>query len=137
VKAGILTKLQQAARDDLCRLIYFDAAGISASPPVQRGWSPIGEPHRIVPQSHCRRSVLGAFDFGANQLRHQSYKETIKRLTVVGFLDQTAKESDRTKMTIVVLDNAKIHHHIDEEIVNRWLINHRLGCSTCQLTAQN
>ena len=38
MKACVLNKLQQAARDDMLRLVYFDAAGISASPPVQRGW---------------------------------------------------------------------------------------------------
>jgi len=126
MKAETLTKLQQAARDDMLRLVYFDAAGISASPPVQRGWSPIGEPHCIVPQPHCKRSVLGALDFGANVLRHQSYKESIKRPTVVQFLDQTARESDPSKMTVVVLDNAKIHHDIDQETLNRWLVDHRM-----------
>ncbi|HWW99939.1 IS630 family transposase [Collimonas sp.] len=126
MKARVLTKLQQAARDDMLRLVYFDAAGISASPPVQRGWSPIGKPHSIVPQPHCKRSVLGALDFGANQLRHQSYKESIKRPTVVQFLDQTAQESDSSKMTVVVLDNTKIHHYIDQETLNRWLVDHRM-----------
>ena len=64
MKANTLEKLQKAARDGACRLIYLDEAGFAASPPVQRGWSPIGEPHCVVPQSHCRRSVLGALDFG-------------------------------------------------------------------------
>ena len=37
MKAQTLSKLQQAARDDMCRLIYLDEAGFSASAPVQRG----------------------------------------------------------------------------------------------------
>src|SRR5471032_729694 len=108
VKTDTLSKLQQAARDGACRLIYFDEAGFSASPPVQRGWSPVGEPHRVVPQAHCKRSVLGAFDYGANLLRHELSKATIKRPAVVQFLDQIAQEGDPAKMTVVVLDNAKI-----------------------------
>ncbi|MFM0154911.1 hypothetical protein [Paraburkholderia sediminicola] len=66
VKADALLKWQQAARDGACRLVYFDQAGFSASPSVQRGCSPIGEPHRVFHQPHCKRSVPGAFDFGAN-----------------------------------------------------------------------
>lgn len=108
------------------RLVYFDASGISASPPVQRGWSPVGEAHQIVPQPHCKRSILGALDFGANRLRHESYKQSVKRTTVVEFLDQTARQSDPSKMTIVVLDNARVHHDIDQEILDRWLVDHRM-----------
>jgi hypothetical protein len=55
-----LSKLQKAARDGQCRLIYFDEAGFSASPSVQRGWSPRGKPHCVTPNPHCRRSVTQA-----------------------------------------------------------------------------
>ncbi|MGF6637961.1 hypothetical protein OKW38_000060 [Paraburkholderia sp. MM5496-R1] len=72
MKASTLTKLQQAALDGACQLFYFDQSGFSASPPVQRGWSPIGEPHRVFPQPHCKRSVLGALDFGANLLTYHT-----------------------------------------------------------------
>jgi hypothetical protein len=88
VKAATLAKLQKAALDGACQLFYFDGSGFSASPPVQRGWSPVGEPHRVFPQPHCKRSVLGALDFGANLLRHQAHNTTIKRPDVVQFLDQ-------------------------------------------------
>jgi transposase len=126
VKADTLSKLQQAARDGACRLIYFDQSGFSASPPVQRGWSPIGEPHRVFPQPHCKRSVLGAFDFGANLLRHEASKATIKRPAVVQFLDQIAQEGPPGLMTVVVLDNASIHHNIDQETIDRWFLEHRM-----------
>src|SRR5258708_22655767 len=68
VKADTLSKLQQAARDGACRLIYFDQAGFSASPPVQRCWSPLGEPNPVFPQPHCRRSVIRSFYFSAYAL---------------------------------------------------------------------
>src|ERR1700690_832851 len=120
VKAGTLSKLQQAARDGACRLFYFDQSGFSASPPVQRGWSPIGEPHRVFPQPHCRRSVLGALDFGANLLTYRASKATIKRPDIVQFLDQIARESTPGLTTVVVLDNASIHHNLDKETIDRW-----------------
>ncbi len=126
MKAATLSKLKQAARDGACRLIYFDQAGFSASPPVQRGWSPVGEPHRVFPQPHCRRSVLGAFDFGANLLKHEASKATIKRPAVVRFLDQIAQDAEPGLMTVVVLDNASIHHNIDQTTIDRWFLEHRM-----------
>ncbi|MGY6256867.1 IS630 family transposase [Paraburkholderia fungorum] len=126
VKADTLSKLQQATRDGACRLIYFDQSGFSASPPVQRGWSPIGEPYRVFSQPHCKRSVPGAFDFGANLLRHEASKATIKRPAVVQFLEQIAQEDPPGLMTVVVLDNASIHHNIDQEMIDRWFVEHRM-----------
>jgi len=126
VKAATLAKLEQAARDKACQLFYFDQSGFSASPPVQRGWSPIGEPHRVFPQPHCRRSVLGALDFGANVLTHHASKTTIKRPDVVQFLDQIARESTSGLTTVVVLDNATIHHNIDQETIDRWFLEHHM-----------
>ena len=79
MKAITLSKLQKAARDGQCRLIYFDEAGFSASPSVQRGWSPRGKPHCVTPNPHCRRSVMGALDFGANTLIHEATKQSVKR----------------------------------------------------------
>ncbi|MBK3823988.1 hypothetical protein G3A41_37985 [Paraburkholderia aspalathi] len=29
-------------------------------------------------------------------------------------------------MTVVVLDNASIHHNIDQETIDRWFLNHRM-----------
>jgi hypothetical protein len=126
VKSGTFSKLQQAARDGACRLVYFDQSGFCASPPVQRGWSPIGEPHRVVPRPHCRRSVLGAFDFGANLLKHEVSKATIKGPAVIEFLDQIAKDGSPGLMMVVVLDNASIHHNIEQETIDRWFLEHRM-----------
>ena len=126
MKADALVKLQRAALDGACQLFYFDQSGFSASPPVQRGWSPIGKSHRVFPLPHCRRAVLGALDFGANLLTHHTSKTTIKRPDVVQFLDQIARESTPGLTTVVVLDNATIHHNIDQETLDRWLLEHRM-----------
>ena len=117
MKASILAKLQQAALDGACQLLYFDQSGFSASPPVQRGWSPIGEPHRVFPQPHCNRSVLGALDFGANLLTYHTSKTTIKRSDVVQFFEQIMRSTPGLT-TVVVLDNASIHHNIDQETID-------------------
>ncbi|MGF6971490.1 transposase [Paraburkholderia sp. WC7.3g] len=125
MKSATLDKLQQAARDNAVRLVYFDEAGFAASPPVQRAWSPRGLPHCIEPRFHCRRSVLGALDFGANALTHHVASSSIKCDAVVEFLDQIAMQGN-DRPTIVVLDNASIHHAIDSEVHERWLREHRM-----------
>ena len=74
----------------------------------------------------ARSRVLEYLNFAANRLLHEVHASTINRPTVVQFLDQIAKESTPDQLTVVVLDNAKIHHHIDQETLNRWLIEHRM-----------
>ena len=126
-KAQILSKLQQAAEQHACQLIYFDEVSFAASPPVQRGWSPVGQPHGVLPQPHCRRCVLGALDFTTHQLHHQVYKSPIQRPTVVQFLDQLAhRAGPPEQLKVVVLDNAKMHHDIDPNTLHRWLVDHRM-----------
>ncbi|WP_157652061.1 transposase [Burkholderia ubonensis] len=124
MKQATLDKLQQAARENAIRLLYLDEAGFCGSPPVQRSWSPRGLPHEIEPNTHCRRSVLGALDYGANLLIHATHARSIKGPTVVRFIDDLlAVDDDRP--TVIVLDNASIHHGIDEATRDRWLIDHK------------
>jgi transposase len=92
---------------------------------VQDGWSPRGKPHCVTPNPHCRRSVMGALDFGANTLIHEATKQSVKRPAVIQFLDRVAQQADQ-RPTVVVLDNASIHHDIDHETLDRWLIEHRM-----------
>ncbi|WP_343668451.1 transposase [Paraburkholderia heleia] len=86
MKQTTLEKLQQVARDGAVRL-YLDEAGFHGSPPVQRSWSPRGLPHQFEPNHHCRRSVIGALDFGENTLIHASHGGTIKAPNVEHFID--------------------------------------------------
>jgi transposase len=125
MKAATLVKLKQIAYDGQCRLVYFDEAGFSASPPVQYGWSLRGQPHQVEPKPHCKRSVLGALDFAANTLLHFATADRVRRATVIEFLDSVAQQGNG-QPTFVVLDNARIHHNIDQETLDRWLVDHRM-----------
>ena len=119
--------MKVAAKAGVCRLIYFDEVGFNATAPVQYGWSKVGHPHELLPLSRCRQSVLGALDYGNNQLIHQSTNGRVTRETVTQFLDQLAqKQVDDGRFCYVVLDNAAIHHGIDQETLDRWLIQHRM-----------
>jgi transposase len=126
LKSNLLNKIKHSARDGLCRLFYVDEAGFCASPPVQYGWSARGNPHRIEPQSHCRRSVLGALDYQNNKLHEVVVKGSVTRATVVDFLGQLASQCNDGKPTFVVLDNAKIHHNIERERLDEWLYEHKM-----------
>lgn len=96
-----LDKLKCAARANAVRLLYLDETAFAASPPVRRAWSPRG----IEPCVHCRRSVLGAFDFGANTLAYHVASSPIKRDAAIAFIEQIARQGDQ-RPTVAVLDNA-------------------------------
>lgn len=66
MKQATLVQRQQAARGNAMRLQYIDEVGLCGSPLGQRSWSPRRLPHEIKPNHHCRRSVIGAMDFGSN-----------------------------------------------------------------------
>ncbi|CBJ88941.1 putative Transposase [Xenorhabdus nematophila ATCC 19061] len=108
----MLNKSKAGARSGHYRLVYFDEAGFAASPPVQYGWSPRGKP-----QEHDRRSVLGALNYTDNTLFYQTTSGSITRDDVIDFLEQVAQQGDN-RLTFLVLDNARIHHGIEEQIRN-------------------
>ena len=118
--------MQQAARKGDIDLLYFDEAGFSCLPNVQRSWSLLGKPH-IADASGSRRraNVLGALNYATQHLYFQVCDHSVCRDGVIAFLDRTTQACDGGKWTFVVLDNASTHHHIDQETIDRWLIVHR------------
>ena len=118
--------MKQAAREERIHLLYLDESGMSNVPNVQRAWSPLGMPHSADASVSRRRvNILGALDYGKNALEHVLHEGSVKRNNVMAFIDQLAmKFAD--KPIIVVLDNASIHHNIDEEKEREWLIKNQL-----------
>ena len=101
--------MDQLARAGQCELLFFDESGFSPNPPLQSGWSLIGQTRSVEPLSHGERvNVLGA-------LRHDGklYWKTQQRPTVrddvIGFFDELAGQVHAVPC-IVVLDNASFHH---------------------------
>ncbi|WP_052145732.1 transposase, partial [Xenorhabdus nematophila] len=72
-----------------------------------------------------RRSVLGALNYTDNTLFYQTTSGSITRDDVMDFLEQVAKQGDN-RLTFLVLDNARIHHGIEEKIRNGWLREHNM-----------
>ena len=74
------------ARDGGCQLFYYNEAEFSASPPVQRAWSPLGCPHVVTPAHHQRVAVMGASDFAGQQLYHAQAASAVHREIFVVFM---------------------------------------------------
>jgi transposase len=122
-----LGKLKDAARKGQIHLWFADQSGMSAIPNVPRSWSPRGQPHEAdASVTRKRVNILGALDYAANTLSYTLHEESIKRPDVVAFLDRLAHQHRDGKPTFVVLDNAPIHRHIDEEKIRTWLCDHQL-----------
>lgn len=108
-------------------MFFFDEAGMSNIPNVPRAWSPLGKPHCAqAGVSRKRVNILGALDYGANTLIHTLQEGSVKRPHVVEFIDQLTAQYPDKQPKIVVLDNASIHHHIDEEKILAWQTDHQL-----------
>ena len=118
--------MQQAARKGGIDLLYFDEAGFSCLPNVQRSWSLLGKPH-IADASGSRRrtNVLGALNYATQHRHFQVCDHRVCRDDVIAFLDRTAQACDGDKFTFVVLDNASTHQHLGQETIDRWLLVHR------------
>jgi len=123
-----MSSLRQAARQGALDLFYLDGAGFSSLPNVQRAWSPLGQTHTAdASLGRKRLNVLGALRYGDEpQLSYESVFGSVRAETVVGFIDRLAARTNPTRLSIVVLDNASIHHAIPQEKRDQWLIEHRL-----------
>jgi hypothetical protein len=57
----VIAELGLFDREQQCELLYFDESGFSPNPPVQYGWTRIGQTRSVDPQAHRQRvTVLGA-----------------------------------------------------------------------------
>jgi transposase len=121
-----LSLMQQDACNQKIELLYFDEAGFSCLPNVQRSWSPLAMPHTAdASLGRKRANVMGALDYARNQLHYEICEHSVCRDDVLSFLDRLASASIRDKWTFIVLDNASMHHHIDQSILDRWILLHR------------
>jgi transposase len=127
-KKIVIEKLKVVAKAGAIDLYFFDEAGMATVPNVQSAWSPIGKPHCADASAPRKRvSILGALNHAANTLIHEVHETTVKRPQVIEFINQLAiRPTADGRPKIVVLDNASIHHNIDEQILHKWLCDHRL-----------
>ena len=77
--------------------------------------------------------MIGALDFGRNTLIHAAHTGTIKAPDVERFIDRLLASASALP-TVIVLDNASVHHAISEATPNVGCSNTKLSCFTCQPT---
>lgn len=108
------------------RLYFLDESGFATIPNVPRAWSPLGQPHAAdASASRHRVNVIGALEYAAGQVRYEVSRTSIRREAVTAFIDGLAVQAE-APLTVVVLDNAPIHHDFAPAALDRWLIDHRL-----------
>jgi len=88
-------------------IYYGDESGFSLEPCISYGWQPPGEYVRITPVGGNRLNVFGLLSRD-NDLHAYSIKGSINTDVVIACIDEFVKTID-TK-TVLVLDNASIHH---------------------------
>jgi hypothetical protein len=104
----VIGALCQIDREQLCELLYFDESGFSPNPPVQYGWTRIGQTRSVQPLAHRERvNVLGALRHDG-QLIWNTQQRPTTRGDVIDFLGQIANRPHFVPR-IVLLDNAAIH----------------------------
>lgn len=96
------------AREGNCELLYFDESGFSPNPPLQYGWSRVGQTRCIEPQSHRQRvNVLGALRHSGELIWRAQQTSTVRN-DVMAFFDSVADLPHKVPR-LVILDNAAIH----------------------------
>jgi hypothetical protein len=100
--------LRQQAQAGKLALCFFDESGFSPIPSLQSGWSLRGQTRCCCPDAHKQRvNVLGCLQKGV-RLIWKAVAHPVAREDVIAFFDRMA--SSLTQKTVVVLDNAGIHH---------------------------
>jgi transposase len=89
--------------------LYFgDEAGFSLNLNVPYGWQFADEPIRILPQRGKQVNVLGFMKSTGDQVHTFSKEGSVKAEFVIESINSW--RTDLAKPTVLVLDNARIHH---------------------------
>jgi len=100
----LLWKLYQAQQIDL---VFGDESGFQLVPYLPYGWQPIGEWTRIHPRKGKRLSVFGLL-YADNRLVCYPTQDRVNADFIIQSIDHFVSKIDRP--TVLILDNASIHH---------------------------
>jgi transposase len=115
-----LARLRAAEARGQVELFYFDAAGFNLIPCVPYAWQPPGVTYELPSGGRQRLNVLGLLN-RANEAYFYPHTGRIGSAEVIAALDHFADVRPH-HLTLVILDNAPIHH--SEAIAHcfeRWL----------------
>ena len=100
-----MQELEQAGALDL---FYGDESGFCLTSAIPYGWQFPGEHVATQPRHSQRFNVLGLFNATTNDLHTAAREGTVDAAFVIDTLD--AWVATRTRPTVLVLDNARLHH---------------------------
>jgi hypothetical protein len=89
------------------KIYYADESGFSLEPCISYGWQPPGEYIRITPVGGHRLNVFGLLSRD-NDLHAYSVQGAVDTDIVIACIDEFVKTIHQK--TVIVLDNASIHH---------------------------
>ena len=89
-------------------LFYGDESGFCLTSAIPYGWQFPGEHVATRPRHSQRLNVLGLFNAPTNELHTAAREGSVDAAFVIDTLD--AWGATRTRPTVLVLDNARLHH---------------------------
>jgi hypothetical protein len=102
-----LKQLIELEKGNYIDIFYADATGFNQQGYVPYGWQPKNEYISITPE---KGKTLQVFGFMSRDNRFEGYSSmgSLNSAAIIAFIDDFAKRTRRK--TIVVIDNASIHH---------------------------
>lgn len=64
---------------------------------------------------------MGALDFARQRLFHAQATSTVNRETFIDFMARLIPQIAKPIPTFIILDNARIHHNLDDNVTLRWM----------------
>lgn len=117
-KAAELKQLVELYQSGYVDLFFADESGFNMIGYVPYGWQPKGEYIEITPSKTQGTQIFGLMSLD-NELESYSYVGSMTSQVVIAFLDDFHKKIKQP--TVVVLDNAPIHHSKEFEAkVEEW-----------------
>ena len=117
-KVAELKQLIELYKADYIDLRFADESGFNLEGYLPYGWQPKGEYIEMTPTKSKGTQIFGIMNLD-NELSAYSFKGSMNSQAVIACLDEF--HTTITKPTIVVLDNASIHHSKEFEAkVEAW-----------------
>ena len=100
--------MQELEKEGHVDVYYGDESGFCLTSAIPYGWQFPGEQVATQLRHSQRFNVLGLYNAATNELHTAAREGTLDAAFVIDTLDAWA--ATRTRPTVLVLDNAKIHH---------------------------
>ena len=121
-KKECLEQLQTLEKQGHNEIFYADESGFSLNPVIPYSWQYPKEQVRVFPQRSQQTNVFGLMSQD-NRLFTFKQQGSIKTDFIIESIDNWAK--NKTKTTIVVMDNAAIHQaQAMKEKIKQWQNQH-------------